>query len=107
VEPCSLPELALLPLDAFAFGCFLPPELLAVELSFELPLDAELSVDPDDPEFADLLASFESEGVELLEEAPELESADLGLEELPLSLGGGFEVVPLEFCELLWLEEAF
>lgn len=101
-------------LDAFDFGCFLPLELLAAELSFELPLDeAELSDEPDDPdeadepEFADLFASVESEGVELPDDALDPESSDFGVDELLLSLGGGFEGVLFEFCVLLWLDEEF
>jgi len=117
VEPWSLVELPPLALDPFGFDGFLDPEFFAVvEPSLELfPPEAELSEelelaeDPelaDAPEFAELAEPPESEGFELLDEAfePELPDdallpplSELAVEEFPLSLGGGLDVLLLEF----------
>ena len=102
-------------MDPFDFDDFLAAEFFAVvEPSLELfPVEDELS---DDPELADLSELPESGGFELLDDAfgPELpedalllESSGLAVEEFPLSLGGGLDVVPFEFCWLLWFEDAF
>lgn len=78
------------------------------------PAEEELS---DDPELVDLSEVPESEVFELPDDAfgPELpdddalepESSGLAVDEFPLSLGGGLDGVLLEFCWLLWFEDAF
>ena len=121
VEPWSLVEPALL-LDPFDFEAFLPPEFFAVvEPSLELfPAGEEAFEDPElpaDPELAELVLELpESGGLEVLDDAfgPELlddgllaEASGLAVEEFPLSLGGGLDVVGFEFGWLFWVDDAF